>query len=147
MLALKHTFYNLIICLKSLKLTYVSVLQKQPLDSANKKKRTERFNPIRLAINSKKILPIDSRIESILMNYACYPNKPIKNSFIFSKYLQSYLYTQKQQKNLYFKVYIDREKNRKYPIKVINLNIVYIIYRLMKSKHPIYIYNQIYKNL
>ena len=147
MLSLKHTIYNLVTCLRSLKLTYISTLQKQQLYSTNKQQRTERFNLIRLVLNSKKILQIESEIEYILINYAFSLNKSIKNYSIFSKYLQSYLYTYKQQNSLYLKVYMNKEKNREYPIKVINLNIVYIIYRLIKSKHPLYIYNQIYKNL
>lgn len=147
MLSLKHTIYNLITCLRSLKLTYVSILQKRQLYSTNKKKKTERFNLIRLALNSKKILKVDSKIDCILINHTFALNKSIKNYSIFSKYLQSYLYTYKKQKSLYLKVYINKDKDREYPLKVISLNIVYVIYKLMKSKHPIYIYNQIYKNL
>lgn len=147
MLSLKHTIYNLITYLRSLKLTYVSILQKQQLYSTNKQKKTERFNLILLALNSKKILQVDSKIECILINHTFSLNKSRKNYSIFSKYFQSHLYTYKQQKNLYLKVYINKEKNREDPLKVISLNIVYVIYKLIKSKHPIYIYNQIYKNL
>lgn len=147
MLSLKHTIYNLITCLRSLKLTYVDTLQKRQLYSTNKQKKTEKFNLIRLALNSKNILQIDSTIEYILINYTLSLSKTVKDYSIFFKYLQSYSYTYKQQKNLYLKVYINQKKNREYPIRIINLNIVYIIYKLMKSKHPIYIYNQIYKNL
>ena len=147
MLSLKHTIYNTITCLRSLKLTYVNTLQKPTLCLTNKQRETERFNSIRLILNSKNILQIDSRIEQVLIDYAFPLNKSVKNFPIFSKYLQSYLYTYKKQKNLYLKVYIHREKNTKYTMNIISLNGLYIIYKLMKSNHPIYIYNQIYKNL
>ena len=147
MLSLKHTIYNLITCSKSLKLTFIDTLQKQKLYSTNKQQKTEKFNFIRLILNSKNILQIDSRVECILTNYAFPLNKSIKNFPLFSKYFQSYLYTYKKQRRLYLKVYIYKEKDIEYPINVISLNAVYIIYRLMKSKNPIYVYNQIYKNL
>ena len=147
MLSLKHTIYNLIICLRSLKLTYVNTLQKQQLYLTNKQQKTEKFNLIRLILNSKKILQVDSSIKCLLINYAFPLSKSIKNCPNFSKYFQSYLYTYKQKKSLYLKVYVHKETKIEYPISVISLNVVYIIYRLMRSKHPIYIYNQIYKNL
>ena len=147
MLSLKHTIYNLITCSKSLKLTYIHTLQQQKLYSTNKRKSTQIFNFIHLILNSKNILQINSRAECILMHYAFPLNKSIKNLPIFSKYFQSYLYTYKKQRSLYLKVYLYQAKNIEYPINVVSLNTIYIIYRIMKSKHPIYIYNQIYKNL
>lgn len=137
MLSLKHTVYNLIIYLRSLKLTYINIstLRKQLLYSTNKQQKTEIFNYIYLALNSKKILQINSRIKYILINYT------------FSKHFQAYLYTYKRQKKLYVKVWMNKKTNIKYPISIISLNIVYVIYKLINSKHPIYIYNQIYKNL
>lgn len=147
MLSPKHTIYNLITYLRSLKLTYINTLQKQQRYSTNKQQKTEIFNYICLALNSKKILQINSRIKCILISYTCSLNKSIKNYSIFSKYFQSYLYTYKQQKKLYLKVYMNKKTNIEYPISLISLNIIYIIYKLINSKHPIYIYNQIYKNL
>ena len=147
MLSLKHTIYNIITCLKSLKLTYVNALQRPTLYSTNRQQETERFNSIRLILNSKNTLQIDSRIEHTLIDYAFPLNKSVKNFPIFSKYLHSYLYTYKKQKDLYLKVYINKEKNTEYTVNIVSLNGLYIIYKLMKSNHPIYIYNQIYKNL
>ena len=149
MLSLKHTIYNLITYLRSLKLTYINIstLQKQLLYSTNKQQKTEIFDYICLTLNSKKILQINSKIEYILVSYTCSLNKSIKDYSTFSKYFQSYLYTYKQQKKLYLKVCMNKKTNIEYPINVISLNIVYIIHKLINSKHPIYIYNQIYKNL
>ena len=147
MLSLKHTIYNLITCLRSLKLTYTNTLQKQQLYPTNKQQQTEQFNLIHLILNSKRILQIDTRIACILINYAFPLNKPAEDHLTFSKYFQSYLYTYKQKKHLYLKVYMHKETKIEYPISVISLNAVYIIYKLIRSKHPIYIYNQIYKNL
>ena len=147
MISLKHTIYNLITYSRSIKLTYINTLQQQKLYSTNKRKNTKRFNFIHLILNSKKILQIDSRVACILIHYAFNLNKSIKHFLLFSKYFQSYVHTYEKQKSLYLKVYIYQTKNIKYPINVISLNTVYIIYKLMKSKHPIYIYNQIYRNL
>ena len=147
MISPKHTIYHLITYLRSLKLTYINTLQKQQLYSTNKQQKTEIFNYICLALNSKRVLQIDSKIECILISYTCSLNKSIKNNSIFSKYFQSYLYTYKQQKKLYLKVYMDKKTKIKYPISVISLNVIYIIYKLINSKHPVYIYNQIYKSL
>ena len=147
MLSLQHTIYTLEKCLRSLKLTYTSTPEKLLLYLTNKQQETRKFNSIHLILNSKKSSQIDSKIEYILTNYAFPLNKSINNAPIFSKYLQSYLYTSKQQKNLCLKIYINEKTNKAYSLNIINLNIIYIIYRLMKSKHPIYIYNQVYKNL
>ena len=134
MLSLKHTIYNFITYLRSIKLTYTRTLQKQQTYSTNKRQKTERFNFISLALNSKKILKQDLTIERTLANYVFSANKSVKNHSIFSKYLQSSLYTYKQQKSLYLKIYIDKKTETKYPISIISLNIVYIVYRLMISK-------------
>ncbi len=139
--SLKHTTYNILACLRSLKFSYIKSLYKKRLLLLKQEYNSEVLILIKLILKLHSLLYFKFKIEDLLKNYAS--NQQIKKDSLLSKYLQSYIYLSKKQNNFYFNFSINKSKKITLPLSLIGLKSLYITYKLLQSKHPIYIYYRI----
>ena len=139
--SLKHTTYNIVTCLKSLKFSYVNLLYKRQYYLIKIIYNFEKLTLISIVLKLHNMLYHKFRIEYILKNYAS--NKQREKDSLLSKYLQSYRYLSKKRNNFYFNVSTNINKKITSPLNLIGIQSLYITYKVLQSKHPIYIYNKI----
>lgn len=134
-----YTIHNFIICLKSIKLyqTYTSHINKLY------QKRTFNSNQNLILINT--ILNIKTiskqkkyRINNIIKHYSSSAQK--KHSLLFHKYIQNFTYQYKEQGKHNFENCVDINTKKKNVLHIIAFTYVYILYKVLNSKNPIYIY-------
>jgi hypothetical protein len=139
--SLAHATYNILTCLRSLKFSYINSLYKRPYYLIQKIYSFEKSTLINiiLKLNNKRYHKL--KIEYILTNYAS--NKQLKIEYLLSKYLQSYKYFLRKQNNFYFNVSTNINQKTTSPLHLTGLQSLYITYKILQSKHPIYIYHKI----
>ena len=137
-LSLKNSTYNTITYLRSLKNTFSKSEYEEKLYLTNKVYNVSLLALINFTLKPHKILYKKFNITSLLKYYTV--NK--KHS-VLSKYMKSYVYTSSKQNNFSIKFYRSMEKKMETPISLIALNSLYINYKLLKSRNPLYIYYKI----
>lgn len=137
-LSLKHNTYNAITCLRSLKNSYSKLEYKEQLFSKNKIYKIEVLTLISIILKLHRILYRKFNITNLLE----YHTVNQKNS-VLSKYIQSYIYMSSKQNNFTINLY----KNMEIPLNLIELNSLYINYKLLRSKNPVYVYHKIENKL
>ena len=138
-----HTTYNIITCLKSLKVSYISSLYKRPCYLMKNIYNLEQLTTISIILKLNSMLYHKLKIEYILKHYAS--NKQLKIDSLLSKYLQSYKYFLRKHKNFYLNVSTDITQKITEPLHLIGLQSLYITYKILQSRHPIYIFHKINK--
>jgi len=139
--SLKHTTYNILICLKSLKFSYINSLYKKEYYLIKKIYNFERLALISIILKLHNVLYHKFRIEYILKNYTL--NKQREKNNVLFKYLQSYRYISKKQNNFYFNISTNINTKTTSPLNLIGLQSLYITYKILQSKHTIYICSKI----
>ena len=139
--SLKHITYNIITCLKSLKFSYINSLYKEQYYSIKKIYNFKKLILMSIMLKSHNMLYHKFKIKYILKDYAS--NKQKEKDSVISKYLQSYRYLSKKQNNFYFNISNNINKKIASPLNLISLQSLYITYKILQSKHPIYICNKI----
>lgn len=137
-LSLKHNTYNSITCLRSLKNSYSKLEYKEQLFSKNKMYKIELLTLISIILKSQRILCRKFNITNLLEYHTVNQKKSV-----LSKYIQSYTYMSSKQNNFTINLY----KNKEIPLNLMELNSLYINYKLLRSKNPVYIYHKIENKL
>lgn len=141
--SIAHTTYNVLTCLRSLKFSYINSLYQRPYCLIKQIYSFEKSTLISVILKLNNKLYHSLKIEHIFTNYAS--NKQLKIQYLLSKYLQSYKYFLRKQNNFYFNVSTNINQKTTSPLHLIGLQSLYITYKILRSKHPIYIYHKISK--
>ena len=136
--SLKNSTYNTITYLRSLKNTFPNSLYKEQLYLTNRIYNISILTLINLILKSHEILYKKFNVTSLLKYYTVNNKKSV-----LSKYMQSYIYTSSKQNNFSINFYRNMEEKMEAPINLIELNSLYINYKLLRSRNPIYIYYKI----
>lgn len=139
--SLKHTTYNIMACLRSLKFSYIKSLDKRQLFLIKQKYNSEVLILINLILKLHNLLHFKFKIEYLLKKYTS--NQQLEKDSLISKYLQSYKNLSKKQNNFHFNFCINKSKKITLPLSLIGLKYLYVTYKILQSKHPIYIYYRI----
>ena len=140
---LTHTTYNIITFLKSLKFSYINSLYTRPCYLIKNTDNLRKLTVINVILKLSKMLYRRLKIEYILEYYAS--NKQLKIENLLSKYLQSYEYFLRKENNFYFNISTNITQIITSPLHLIGLQSLYITYKILQSKHPIYIFYKINK--
>lgn len=134
-----YTIYNFIICLKSIKLYQADTFH------INKLYQKKIFNSNQNLILINKILNIRKkskekkyRINNIIKHHSS--SAQTKHSLLFHKYIQNFTYQYKEQSKYNFEHCVNINTKKNNVIQTVAFTYVYILYKLLNSKNPIYIY-------
>jgi len=136
---------NFIICLKSIKLYSPKIFH---LDKFHQK-NIFKYSPILISINT--ILNITKisknekyRINNIIQSFSLYAQ--IKHTIVAYKYIQQFKYQYKKHSKYKFEPFINLDKKQTNTINTIAFTYIYILYKILNSKNPLFIYYYLTKH-
>lgn len=140
-----YTIYNFIICLKSIKLYQTDTFHIHKLYQKKICKPNQSLISINTMLNIRKVSKQKKyRIHNIIKHFSSSAQK--KHSTLFHKYIQNFTYQYKEQSKYNFDNCVNIKTKKKSIIHTVALTYVYILYRILNSKNPLYIYHYLTQN-
>lgn len=134
-----YTEYIFIICLKSLQLYKTSFLHIHKLYQKNTLNPGQSLISINTILNIRRISRQKKyRINNILKNYSSHTKAEYNT--LYYKYIQNFKYQYKKRKPYNLKYFIDIKTKKKHIINNMAVTYIYILYKLLNSNNPLYIY-------
>ena len=131
--------HNFITCLKSIKLYDIDISHAYKLHQKNILKYSQSLISISIILKIRTISKQKKyRINNIIKSQSSYTQK--KQRILAHKYIQNFTYQYTKQKEGHLEYSTNINTNKQNKMNIIAFTYIYILYKLLNSKNPLYMY-------